>query len=160
MLITAVSSESAAAEHVVSARLDQSVSSNGEVVLPEGTIVTGTVTDVERSGRVKGRARLALTFNRAQLKENTVPIRTHAVRFEAESTTTEDAAKIGGGAIGGAIVGGILGGGKGAAKGAAIGGAAGAGVVIATRGKEVNLSSGTAITATLAAPLIVTVSAR
>ena len=160
VLTTAVSSETAEVENVVSARLGGPVSANGEVVLPEGTIVMGTVTNVERSGRVKGRARLTLVFDRAQLKDATLRIRTHDVRFEAESTTGEDAAKIGGGAIGGAIIGGILGGGEGAAKGAAIGGAAGTGVVMMTRGKEVNLPAGTAITATLAAPLTVTVPAR
>ncbi len=52
-------------------------------------------------------------------------------------TKKQDAAKIGGGAAGGAVIGAILGGGGGAAKGAAIGGAGGTGVVLATRGKEV-----------------------
>lgn len=157
VLTNAVSSETAVVETAVSARLRQPVSNADTVALPEGTVLTGTVTDVERSGRVKGRAHLAIVFDQAQLEETTLPIRTHEVRFEAEATTTEDAAKIGGGAIGGAIVGGILGGAKGAAKGAVIGGAAGTGVVIMTRGKEVNLASGTEIAATLAAPLTVTV---
>ena len=47
------------------------------------------------------------------------------------------------------MVGGILGGGSGAAKGAAIGGAAGTGAVLATRGKDVVLTSGTTLAATL-----------
>jgi hypothetical protein len=155
-----VSSESAVVETPVSARLRQAVSANGEVVLPEGTVVTGTVTEVERSGRVKGRAHLTIVFNQAQFEESALPIQTHDIQFVAEATTGEDVAKIGGGAIGGAIIGGILGGGEGAAKGAAIGGAAGAGVVMVTRGKEVNLTSGTEITATLAAPLTITVPGR
>jgi hypothetical protein len=160
VLTTAVSSETAIVETAVSARLRQPVSTADTVALPEGTVFTGTVTDVERSGRVQGRAHLAVVFDQAQLEETTLPIRTHEVRFEAEATTTEDAAKIGGGAIGGAILGGILGGAKGAAKGAVIGGAAGTGVVIMTRGKEVNLTSGTEIAATLATPLTVTVPLR
>jgi hypothetical protein len=144
----------------VSARLRQAVSADGEVVLPEGTILTGTVTEVERSGRVKGRASLAFVFDRVQMKGATLPLRTHELRFEAEATTGEDTAKIGGGAIGGAIIGGILGGAKGAAQGAAIGGAAGTGVVMVTRGKEVTLTTGTELAATLGAPLTVTVSVR
>ncbi|MGH9346719.1 MAG: hypothetical protein ACRD26_05570 [Vicinamibacterales bacterium] len=59
-----------------------------------------------------------------------------------------------------AIVGGILGGGGGAAKGAAIGGAAGTGVVLATRGKEVELPTGTDLAASLAAPLTIRVAVR
>jgi len=54
-------------------------------------------------------------------------------------------------------VGGILGGGDGAAKGAAIGGAGGTGVVLATKGKEVRLGPGAAITTRLTAPLTVRV---
>lgn len=59
--------------------------------------------------------------------------------------------------MGGAIIGGILAGGDGAAKGAAIGGAAGTGVVLATRGSEVTLASGTDLAATLARPFTVRV---
>ena len=58
----------------------------------------------------------------------------------------------------GAAIGAIAGGGSGAAKGAAIGGGAGTGVVLATRGKEVELAEGTNIAATTASA--VTVEAR
>ena len=47
--------------------------------------------------------------------------------------------------------------GSGAAKGAAIGGGAGGAAVLATRGKEVELASGTAIEATTANPVTVEV---
>jgi hypothetical protein len=87
-------------------------------------------------------------------------LKTNPLTFEGEASKGEDATKIGAGAVGGAIVGGILGGGGGAAKGAAIGGAAGTGVVLATRGKDVKLSSGTDLAASLAAPLTIQVSQR
>jgi len=77
--------------------------------------------------------------------------------FEAEGTKKQDATKVGAGAGIGAVIGGILGGGKGAAQGAAIGGAAGGGAVLATRGKEVELASGSALTAVLASPLTLTI---
>jgi hypothetical protein len=108
------------------------------------------VTDVERAGRVQGRSRLAFRFTEAQIAGSTEDLRTNPVVFQGEATKGEDATKIGGGAVGGAIVGGILGGADGAAKGAAIGGAAGTGVVLATRGREVELASGANISATLA----------
>jgi hypothetical protein len=115
---------------------------------------------VERSGRVKGRARLVFRFNEIRLSEGREDLRTDPLTFEAEATKGEDATKVGVGAVGGAIVGGILGGGKGAAKGAVVGSAAGAGVVAATRGKEVTLASGSDLAATLATPFTARVQSR
>jgi hypothetical protein len=111
------------------------------------------VTSVQRAGKVKGRSSLAFTFNQIRADNMTAGIRTAPLSYVGEASRGEDATKIGAGAVGGAIVGGIIGGGEGAAKGAAIGGAAGTGVVLATRGKEVELASGTDLAATLAAPL-------
>jgi hypothetical protein len=84
-------------------------------------------------------------------------MRTDMVSRLAPATKKQDAAKIGGGAAGGAIIGGIIGGGDGAAKGAAIGGAAGTGVVLSTRGQEIRLAPGTAVSVRLASPLTVRV---
>jgi hypothetical protein len=55
------------------------------------------------------------------------------------------------------VVGGIIGGGGGAAKGAAIGGAAGTGAVLATRGGDVEVASGTTLSTETTAALRVTV---
>ena len=99
---------------------------------------------------VRGRSRLAFRFTEAELDGGREDVRTNAMSYEGEATKGEDATKVGAGAVGGAIIGGILGGGGGAAKGAAIGGAAGTGVVLATRGREVELPAGTDIAATLA----------
>ncbi len=73
----------------------------------------------------------------------------------APATKKADATKIAVGAGAGAALGAILGGGSGAAKGAAIGGAGGTGVVLATKGKEVHLGPGAAITTRLTAPVTV-----
>jgi len=149
-LTTAVSSETATIEQPVSARLRQSVMVDGVTVLPAGAIVNGEVVDVDRPGRVQGRARLGLRFTSVTVGGRREELRTNPVTFEGEQTKGEDATKIGAGAGVGAIIGGILGGGDGAAKGAAIGGAAGTGAVLATRGKDVTLASGTDVNATLA----------
>lgn len=154
-LTTALSSETATVETPVQARLRQAVVIDGHTALPAGSVFTGTVTDVERSGRVQGRARLVFRFDEVRLGTGREELRTNPLTFEAEATNGEDATKIGAGAVGGAIIGGIVGGGKGAAKGAAIGGAAGTGVVMATRGKEVALASGTDLAATLASSVTV-----
>jgi hypothetical protein len=113
-------------------------------------VVNGEVSELERSGRVQGRSRLALRFTSVVVDGRREALRTNPVAFEGEATKSEDATKIGAGAGIGAAIGGILGGGSGAAKGAVIGGAAGTGAVLATRGKEVELASGTALNPTLA----------
>ena len=159
-LMTALSSETARIETPVRARVRSAVQSDGVVVIPAGTVLTGTVVDVDRPGRVQGRARLAIRFNEADLDGVRENVRTNPITFEGEQTKGEDATKIGAGAVGGAIIGGILGGGDGAAKGAAIGGAAGTGAVLATRGRDVELAAGTDITATLASPVTIRADVR
>jgi len=124
-MTSAISSESAQVETPVSARLSNAVVINGDTVIPAGAELTGTVTDVERSGRVKGRAHIAFAFNEVRMNNGREDLRTDPVNFEAEATKGEDATKVGAGAVGGAILGGILGGKKGAAKGAIAGGAVG-----------------------------------
>jgi len=149
-LTTAVSSETAQIEMPVSARLRRSVTVDGVAVLPAGAVVNGEVVDVDRPGRVQGRARLGLRFTSVTVDGRREELRTNPVTFEGEQTKGEDATKIGAGAGIGAIIGGIVGGGDGAAKGAAIGGAAGTGAVLATRGKDVTLPSGSDVNVTLA----------
>ena len=159
-LMTAVSSETAAIETPVRARLKQAVVVDGYTALPAGAVFMGQVTDVERPGRVRGRARLAFRFAEVELDGGREELRTNPLVFEGEATKGEDATKIGAGAVGGAIIGGIIGGGDGAAKGAAIGGAAGTGVVLATKGRDVELTAGTDIAATTASAFTVRAPAR
>ena len=114
----------AAASKMPCARsLRQAVTADGNQVLPAGTELVGTVTDVERSGRVKGRARVAYRFNSLSHAGERYDIATAPLSHQAEATKGEDATKIAVGAGAGAVVGALLGGGDGAAKGAAIGGA-------------------------------------
>jgi hypothetical protein len=154
-LQSAVASDSSKVEDTVRAELTQAVTADGATVLPAGTPITGNVTDVERSGRVKGRARIAYRFNSLTHDGERYDVATAPLSHEAEATKGEDATKIAIGAGAGAAVGALLGGGDGAAKGAAIGGAGGTGVVLATRGEEVRLGSGATVTTRLTAPLTV-----
>lgn len=156
-LQSAIASDTSSVEDTVRASLRQPVSIDGNTVLPTGTEVVGNVTSVERSGRVKGRARIAYRFNSIDYSGERYDIRTNTLSHQAEATKGEDATKIGIGAGAGAAIGALLGGGDGAAKGAAIGGGAGTGVVLATRGKEVRLGPGADVTARLTAPVTVRV---
>lgn len=149
-LQTALSSETAQVETPVRARLRNAVVVNGYTAIPAGATFIGTVTDVERAGRVKGRSRLTFSFHEVQFDNGQVDLQTNPITYEGEASKGEDATKVGAGAGIGAIIGGIAGGAGGAAKGAIIGGAAGGGAVLATRGKDVKLATGTDIAASLA----------
>lgn len=152
-LTTAVASDSSKIEDQVRATLRQPVIVDGQTILPAGTELVGTVTDVARSGRVKGVARVAYRFNALRYDSERYDISSAPVSHQARTTKKKDATKVGIGAAAGAAVGAILGGGSGAAKGAAIGGAGGTGVVLATRGEEVRLGPGADVTTRLTAPL-------
>ena len=158
-LNTGVASDTSQKEDPVRGTLRSPVIIRGVTALPAGTAVSGYVTDATRSARVKGRAQIAFRFTRIDPPgpDDSTPIRTGTISRIAPATKKEDAAKIGAGAVGGAIVGGIVGGGDGAAKGAAIGGAGGTGVVLATRGKEVRMAAGTALSVRLSQALTVRV---
>lgn len=156
-LKTAVGSDSSQVEDSVRATLRRAITVQGTQVLPAGTEVVGNVTQAERSGRVKGRARVAFRFTSLRHDGERYDIRTESIARLAEATKGEDAKKIAIGAGAGAALGAILGGGGGAAKGAAIGGAGGTGVVLATRGKEVRLGPGADVNTKLTAPLTVRV---
>jgi hypothetical protein len=154
-LTSSVASDSSKVEDAVRAELRQAISVDGREVVPMGADVVGHVTAVERSGRVKGRARVAFRFDSMSMNGEDYEIATAAVARQAEATKGEDATKIGIGAGAGAAIGALLGGGDGAAKGAAIGGAGGTGVVLATRGREVRLGPGANINTRLTSPLVV-----
>jgi hypothetical protein len=159
-LTTALSSASAAVETPVQARVRQAVTVDGYTAIPAGAVLTGTVTDVASAGRVQGRSHLTFRFDQVQFNGVREDLSTNPITFQGEASKGEDATKIGVGAGIGAAIGGIVGGAKGAAKGAAIGGAGGTGVVLATKGKEVEVGSGADVTATLARPLSLNVPVR
>jgi hypothetical protein len=140
-LETPVGSDSSRVGAPVRARLQTPVRVNGVEVLPAGSEVHGTVTAAHAAGNVKGRARVAVHFDRVVANAETYPI-SAGLAVEAKSTKGKDTATIAIPAAGGAILGGLLGGKKGAAAGAAIGGGAGTAVVLSTHGKPVYLSRG------------------
>ena len=141
-LETAVSSETAKVDQPVRATVARPVVVSGMEVIPKGSPVTGAVVAAERSGRVKGRASIALRFNEVTVMKTPYRITTERISRQAEATKGEDAKKIGIGAGVGTAIGAIAGGKKGAAIGAGIGGGAGTGAVLATRGKEVSIPAG------------------
>jgi hypothetical protein len=158
-LDTSVGSDISRVEQPVHGHLSRSVYVNGTAAIPAGSAVSGYITSARRSGKVKGRAYVAMRFSsltRRGESEN-YRIQTRNVGRLAPATKEKDAVKVGAPALGGALVGGLVGGGKGAAIGAAAGGGAGTAVVLNTRGEEVRIGRGQTVLVRLTQPLRVRV---
>ena len=157
VLDTAVSSATSQVEAPVSAHLSRSITVQGQTALAEGSRISGVVTDATRSAKVKGRAHVAVRFDTLAPRgdDQRYTIHTAAVGRTAAATKKDDALKIGAPAAGGAIIGGLIGGKKGALIGGTAAGGAGTAVVLSTRGKEIGLAKGAALTLRLTQPVTV-----
>jgi hypothetical protein len=157
-LETTVSSERAKIEDAVDARVTRDVRVGGRVAIPAGSVVHGTVTEVERGGKVRERARLSIRFHTVVLGNgDRLALRTDAITREGTSPGRESAAKIGGAAVGGAILGAILGGSKGAAIGAGVGAGGGTAAVMAGDRNTVTIPAGSTVSVRIQQPVSVTV---
>ena len=154
-LDTSVGSDTSRVEQPVSAHVSRGIVVGGRTVIAAGSHVGGVVTDATRSGKVKGRAHLAMRFDSLTAHDEKYRIHTGAIARTAAATKEKDAAKIGAPAVGGAIIGAIAGGKKGALIGTAVGGGAGTAVVLSTRGQEVRLPRGAALSMRLSEPVTV-----
>jgi len=145
-LESAVGSDSSRAGDPIDATLTDAVVLDGTEVLPAGSVVRGEVAAVTSGGKVSGRASVVLRFGSitAAGRDGQYPIAAR-VSWLAPTTKGKDAAKIAVPAAGGAIIGALIGGGKGAAIGAAIGGGGGTAVVLTTRGPQIRVPAGTAL---------------
>ena len=153
-----VSSELARVEDKVDARVTRDVRVENRIAIPAGSTVRGSVTEVDKGGRIKGKARLAIRFHTIVLADGTqLALKTEPVVREGQSTGGESAAKVGGAAIGGAILGAILGGNKGAAIGGAVGAGAGTAAAMSNDRNPATLAAGTTVTVRMQAPVTVTV---
>jgi hypothetical protein len=153
-LLSNLASNTSHIEDAVKGSITRPVVVDGTTALPDGTSISGSVTQVSESGRVKGRASIGFKFDRLSVGSETHRIQTATVTREAAADKKSDVKKGGIGAGLGAVVGGVIGGGKGAAIGAVAGGA---GTVMATKGDEIELPAGTVVTVHLQEPLTVTV---
>jgi hypothetical protein len=158
---SSLSSERARVEDRVEARVTRDVLSAGRVAIPAGSRVIGSVTLVDRGGKVKEQARLGVRFHTLILADGSeVALNTDQITRNGESPAGSSAKKIGGAAVGGAILGAILGGGKGAAIGAGAGAAGGSAAVMAGDRNAATLRQGEIINARLTSPATITVERR
>jgi len=144
------------------------------IIIPKGSSIRGTVTEVIRPGHVKGRAQLGLRFDELILPNGTTRhLRASLAGFgspgddkfkpkegqiEGGGSKAKDAGTIAQTTIPGAEIGTIVGASKGAPLeglgiGSAVGAAAGVAWILATRGKEIVLPHGTSLELLLSQPV-------
>lgn len=158
---TALSSERARVEDRVDARVTRDVLVNGRVAIPAGSRVLGSVTMVDKGGKVKGTARLGIRFHTLVLADGSeVTLHTEPFYRDGESPAGDSTKKIGGAAVGGAILGAILGGGKGAMIGGAAGAGAGSAAVMASDRHAAVVAPGSIVTVHLSSPATIQVERR
>lgn len=154
----AVTTERAKVEDQVRARVTRDVRVGEQVAIPAGARAEGSVTLVDRGGRLKDQARLGIRFHTIVLADGTrLPINTETIYREGESPARESAAKIGGGAVGGAVLGAIFGGKKGAIIGSTVGAAGGSVAVATSEANAATLPQGSTVTVRMGSPATVTV---
>ena len=147
------------------------VTQDNRIVIPPGTYVKGTISEVRRPGRVHGRAQVLIHFNRMIFPsgytiylpgavENVPGAENQHVKgqegtIEQNSQKGKDVGTVATTAGSGAAIGAIAEGGKGAGIGAGIGGAAGLLVTLLSRGSDIHLPAGTAVDMVLERPLTI-----
>jgi hypothetical protein len=95
-LRTSLACSTSEVQDEIRGRLTLPLSVDGVEVVPAGATVRGVVTEVERSGRVKGLARLAFRFSVLEhpTTGSRVGIRTATIIREAKAAKKKDAATI------------------------------------------------------------------
>jgi type IV secretion system protein VirB10 len=174
-LINSVSTKSSAEGDRVYLETVFPVVLDGQVVIPPGSYVAGTVTQVKRPGRLKGRGELYLRFDSLTLPNGvtrdfrarvgsldgraTEELDKAEGKIRSEGNKGGDAQKVGEAAAGGASVGAIAGSvagrpGMGVGIGAAAGATAALVGVLMSRGPDAILAKGTTLEMVIDRPLM------
>ncbi len=138
------------------------------IVIPKGSIVSGSISRVVRPGRFKGKAVMNLLFQSIRIPgrgefdivaslsrvdpEGNAGVKAEGT-IEGNGSTAKDAGRVLKPTLGGAGIGAIAGGGRGAGIGAGVGAAVGLATVFATRGKDLEVARGSTMDILLDRPL-------
>jgi hypothetical protein len=132
----------------------------GQVVIPAGAMVHGTIAEVKPAPNPNTPGTLTLAVASVTIRGTNYPLEASIDSLETvhkgRGVTTGDAAKVGAGAAAGAILGRVIGGNKrGTIIGGIVGGAVGAGVAQTSKDSDIVLPAGAHINITLTKPLTV-----
>lgn len=173
-MVNSVSTRTAKAGDSVYLQTASPIAADGQILVPVGTYVQGTVAEAKRSGRVKGRAEIALhldtlTFSSGKAVKIGAPhvdsvdsgqsgqkVEGNEGVVKQSSSKLQDLGQIAILAGTGAAIGGIADQGwKGAGIGGAAGGAVGLARTLLTRGHEVDLRVGSTLDVVFDRPLTI-----
>lgn len=131
------------------------------VLIPAGTYVQGRISQIERAGRIKGRAEVLIHFTTLIYPsgytvmlpgslENAPGLDKSKVKdsegsIQADGQKAQTVGRVAGTGATGAVIGGATEGGKGALIGAGVGGAVGTAIALLSRGNDVKLDAGTTL---------------
>jgi type IV secretion system protein VirB10 len=162
-MVNSVNTRTAQEGDYVYLRTSSPITVDGQIIVPTESYVQGIVSHAKKSGRVVGRAEIAIRIETLTLPGGRVyKVNPHLASVDSNETeqkvnSRENEVKQGGGkaqdagqiailAGSGAAIGGIADRGvKGAGIGAGVGTAVGLATVLMTRGKEVDLKQGTTL---------------
>lgn len=128
------------------ATMADDVTVNGQVVIPKGSRVEGTVIDARPLGHFKGGALLELRLERVHTQWGSYPVATSSIDRAEKGKGRRTAELAGGGGAFGALIGGIAGGGKGALIGGLLGAGGGTAGSAFTGNRQIFLPAGTLLT--------------
>ena len=174
MLMNTINTKSAFVGQAIYCESIYPITVGNHIIIPKGSSVRGTVTEVVRPGRVKGRAQIGLRFDELILPNGTTrhlratlagfgsagddKFKPKEGQIEGGGSKGKDAETVARTTIPGAEIGTIVGAAKGAPlEGLGIGSAAGAATgliwILASRGKDVVLPYGTNLELQLSQPV-------
>ncbi len=144
---------------------------DSRIIIPAGSYVQGTISNVKRPGRVKGRAEVLVHFNTLILPNGYTLLLPGAVdnvpgmdngkmkdkegTIQGEGTKGKDVARVAETTATGGLIGAAAQGGKGAAVGSAGGGLIGLATVLLSRGPDLRLEAGSTMETVLERPITV-----
>ena len=174
ILINPINTKSAYVGQAIYCESIYPITVRNHVIIPKGSSIRGTVTEVIRPGRVKGRAQLGLRFDELILPNGTTrhlratlagfgsegddKFKPKEGQIEGRGSKGEDVGKVLGTTLPGAELGTIVGAAKGAPLeglgiGSAVGAATGVVWILASRGKDIVLPHGTGLDLELSQPV-------
>ncbi len=132
----------------------------GHVVIPAGSVVNGTITDVKPAPNPSTSGTLTLAVSSITVRGTNYPIDASVdsleTKHQGRGVERADAAKVGAGAAAGALVGRLIGkNAKGTVIGGIVGAAVGAGVAAKSKDSDIVLPAGAHILVTVTKALVV-----